>query len=160
VATSLLLLIGATLVMRSAEAAQHADTGVDSRNVISVTLDLKPGGYDAAHGVDFYQRLLDEVRSRGNVESATLSAIYPLTMVPYPGRPVVIEGYASSKEEDLTFGSNVITPDYFKTLRIPLLAGREFERRDDAAAPEVAIVNETLARRFWGTPQNAIGKRL
>ena len=54
--------------------------------------------------------------------------------------------------EDLAFLSNVVGPDYFRTLRIGLLAGREFETRDDGPAPPVAIVNETLARRFWSDP--------
>jgi hypothetical protein len=55
---------------------------------------------------------------------------------------------------------NSVGPDYFKTLRIKMLAGREFEEADDAAAPKVAIVNETMARRFWDSPEGAIGKRI
>ena len=66
---------------------------------------------------------------------------------------MVIEGYASGVGEDLAFLSNVVAPEYFRTLTIGLLAGREFESRDDAAAPPVAIVNETLARRFWSGPE-------
>ena len=62
--------------------------------------------------------------------------------------------------EDLAFLTNVVAPEYLRTLTIGLVAGREFESRDDPAAPPVAIVNETLARRFWSDPSAAIGQRL
>jgi hypothetical protein len=63
-------------------------------------------------------------------------------------------------DEDLVFLYNTVAPDYFRTLRIPLAAGRDFTREDTADAAPAAIVNETLARRMWQTPENAIGKRL
>ena len=72
----------------------------------------------------------------------------------------MIDGHASGVGEDLAFLTNVVAPEYFRTLTIGLVAGREFESRDDAAAPPVAIVNETLARRFWSDPSAAIGQRL
>ncbi len=59
----------------------------------------------------------------------------------------------------MLFLYNIVSPDYFRTLRIPLLAGRDFTRTDDAGAQPAVIVNETLARRFWQTPENAVGKR-
>jgi hypothetical protein len=81
-------------------------------------------------------------------------------MVDEGERQVTIDGYAPRRDEDLTFLSNVVSPDYFRTLAIGIIAGREFEDRDDVAASPVAFVNETLARRFWGTPTEAIGRRL
>ena len=64
------------------------------------------------------------------------------------------------QDEELAFLWNPVAPDYFRTLKIGVLAGREFERRDDAAAAPVAIVNETMARRFWGGPAQALGQRI
>ena len=75
-------------------------------------------------------------------------------------RAVTIEGYAPRADEDLSSSSTSSAPDYFRTLKIPLLAGREFTRTDDKNATPAVIVNETLARRMWQTPENAIGKRL
>jgi putative ABC transport system permease protein len=108
----------------------------------------------------FYERLLDASRADAGVESATLAMAYPMTMVDGPGQPVTVEGYEPRRDEDLSFLFNIVAPDYFRTLRIGLLAGREFARQDDPDASQVAIVNETLARRFWGGPSNAIGKRI
>ena len=73
---------------------------------------------------------------------------------------VWIEGYEARPDEDLSFLSNTVGPDYFTTLKIRLIAGREFEARDDGTAEAVAMVNETMARRFWGEPARAIGQRL
>ena len=76
-------------------------------------------------------------------------------MVDRERQKVTIDGYEPRRDEDLAFLSNIVAPDYFRTLHIGLVAGREFEDRDDAAAMPVAIVNETLARRFWGGGQEA-----
>ena len=108
----------------------------------------------------FYRHLLDAARADAGIESATLAAYTPLAFLDTPARRVAIEGYEPRRGEDLAFMSNTIGPDYFRTLRIALLAGREFEDRDDETAAPVAIVNSTLAQRFWGGAANAIGKRV
>jgi hypothetical protein len=74
--------------------------------------------------------------------------------------PIAIDGYEPRRGEDLAFMSNIVGSDYFRTLRINLRAGRSFEDRDDEASAPVAIVNDTLAQRFWGGASNAIGKRI
>ena len=160
VAVSVLLLVGAGLVARSLGAAEQADTGFDADHVISMSLDLGPNGYDEPRGRVFYERLLDASRADAGVESATLAMTYPMTMVDGPSQPVAVEGYEPRQDEDLSFLFNVVAPDYFRTLRIGLVAGREFTRQDDPETTQAAIVNETLARRFWGSPSNAIGKRV
>jgi hypothetical protein len=73
---------------------------------------------------------------------------------------VAIEGYEPRRGEDLALMSNTVASDYFRTLRIDVVAGREFEDRDDERAAPVVIVNHTLAQRFWGGAANAIGKRI
>jgi putative ABC transport system permease protein len=73
---------------------------------------------------------------------------------------VAIAGYEPRRDEDLAFLSNTVGPDYFRTLRIPLMAGRAFEDRDNERAAPVTIVNNTLAERFWDGAANAIGQWL
>ena len=160
VAVSVLLLVGSGLVARSLDAARAADLGFDATNVISIALDLKPSGYDDARGRAFFDDLLTAIRAEPGVESATLAANHPMTLVDSGVQRVWIEGYEARPDEDLSFLSNTVGPDYFTTLKIRLIAGREFEARDDRDAETVAMVNETMARRFWGEPARAIGQRL
>ena len=160
VAVSLVLLVGAGLALRSAAAARDADGGFDATNVTAVSFDLQPRGYDAARGRVFITRLLDALDAEPGFESASLAVYMPLSLVETAPRAITIEGYAPRSDEDLSFLNNVVGPGYFRTLRIPLVAGREFARTDDQAATPVVVINETLARRMWETPANAIGKRL
>ena len=160
VAVSLLLLVGSGLVTRSLDAARRAYPGYDASHVSAVSVDLKQNGYDEARGRVFYSRLLDAVKADGGVESATLAAYTPVAFLDTPSRRVALDGYEPRRDEDLAFLSNIIGPDYFRTLRITVTAGREFEERDDQNAAPVAIVNNTLAQKFWGGAANAIGKRL
>lgn len=160
VAVSLLLLVGAGLVMRSLDAARHADVGYDAHQVATVGVDLRQNGYDETRGRAFYRRLLDAARADAATEGATLAAFEPLAFLDTPARPVAIDGYEPRRDEDLAFMFNAIGPGYFRMLRIKLNAGREFEDRDDTAAAPVAIVNNTFAERFWGGAGRAIGKRV
>ncbi|HEX7136273.1 MAG TPA: ADOP family duplicated permease, partial [Vicinamibacterales bacterium] len=160
VAVSLLLLVGSGLVARSLDAARRANPGFDRNHVTSLEVDVKLNGYDETRGRMFYRTLLDEVRADSGVESATLAAYNPLALVDTLSRRLTVEGYEPRKGEDVAFMNNTVGPDYFRTLRISMLAGREFEDRDDEKGAPVAIVNSTLARRFWGGMQDAIGKRV
>lgn len=160
VAVSLVLLVAAGLVFRGLENARGLDAGFDPRAVGSVSLDLQPGGYTKTTGPVFLERLLREIRSDASIESASVARWVPLTLVDTGTEPVDVEGYEPRADEELAFMSNTVGPDYFAALRIKLLAGREFEEGDDPSAPKVAIVNETMARRFWESPEGAIGKRI
>ncbi len=160
VAVSLLLLVGAGLVTRSLEAARHANPGFDQSHVTSLAVDLQQNGYDEARGRVFYRHLLDAARADAGIESATLAAYDPLAFLETRAQRVAIDGYEPRRGEDLSFLSNTVGPDYFRTLRIDLMAGRAFEDRDDETAAPVAVVNNTLAQRFWGGAANAIGKRI
>jgi predicted permease len=160
VAVSLLLLVGAGLVTRSLEAARRANPGFDQSHVTTLAVDVKQNAYDEARGRVFYRQLLDAVRADRGIESATLAAYSPLAFLDTPARRVAIEGYEPRRGEDLAFMSNAVGSDYFRTLRIPLTAGRGFEDRDDETAAPVAVVNNTLAQRFWGGAATAIGKRV
>jgi predicted permease len=160
VAVSLLLLVGAGLVMRSLEAARGANPGFDQHHVTTLAVDVKQNAYDESHGRVFYRQLLDTARADPEIESATLAAYNPLAFLETRPERVTIESYEPRRGEDVSFMSNTIGPDYFRTLRIPLMAGRAFEDRDDETAAPVAVVNSTLAQRFWGSAAHAIGKRI
>lgn len=160
VAVSLVLLVGAGLVFRGLETARGIDAGFDPRAVGSAAVDLQPGGYTKVSGPVFLERLLREVRSDASIESATVARNVPLGLVDTGTELVEIEGYQPRADEDLQIMFNSVGADYFATLRITMLAGREFEDRDDASVQKVAIVNETMARRFWESPEGAIGKRV
>jgi predicted permease len=160
VAVSLLLLVGAGLATRSVEAARRADPGFDASHVTALSVDVKQNGYDESHGRVFYRKLLDDARGDAGVESATLAEYTPLGFLDTPPRRLSVEGYEPRRGEDLACMSNIVGPDYFRTLRVPVMAGRDFEGRDDEDAAPVAVVNRTLAHRFWGGAANAIGKRI
>src|SRR6185436_9819735 len=160
VAVSLLLIVGTGLVVRSLRAAQTADTGFDARNVASLALDVKPSGYDEDRGRAFYQRLLDTARADPGVESAALASALPLMLVDGSSHALEIDGVPPQRGEDRRVPTNVVSPDYLRTLRIPLLTGRDFTQADTPSVRLVAIVNETMARQYWTTPAQALGRRL
>jgi predicted permease len=161
IAAALVLLISAGLLLRSVRAMEAADVGFDPQDVVSVQLDIKPDGYDDARGRVLYEQLTDSLRRHPGIEAAAVAAYPPLRLVPGGDvRRITIEGYVARDDEDLSFQYNVVSPSYFATLRIPMLAGREFDEHDTQDAPLAAIVNETMARRYWGGPENAIAKRV
>jgi predicted permease len=160
VAVSLLLLIGAGLTTRSVEVARRTYPGFDARHVTAIELNVKQNRYDESRGREFYRRLLDTARADPTVESTTLAAYHPLGFLDTRSQRVAIEGYEPRRSEDLAFMSNTVSSDYFRTLRIPIAAGRAFDDRDNETGAPVAIVNATLAQRFWGGAANAIGKRV
>jgi len=160
VAVSLLLLVCSGLVARSVDAARRANPGFDVTNVTAVAVDLKQNSYDEARGRVFYRHLLAAARGDAGIESATLAAFIPMGFQDTPARRIAVDGYEPRREDDMAFMYNVIGTDYFRTLRIVLIRGREFEDRDDPAGAPVAIVNETMAQRFWGSADKAMGKRI
>ena len=160
IAVSLALLVGAGLMSRSVEAARRSNPGFDAAHVASLGVDVRQNGYDEAGGRVFYRKLLAAARADGGVQSATLAEYTPLGFLDTRSTRVAIEGYEPRRGEDLVFMSNTVAPDYFRTLRIGLVAGRAFEDRDDETGAPVIVVNTTLAQRFWGGAGGALGKRV
>ena len=160
VAVSLLLLVGAALVVRSLDAAQTAQVGFDERHVAAVTVDLRSSGYDRERGAAFYDRLLDALRAQAGIETASLASSPPLTLVDSNSNDTAIEDREPRTGEDMRFLVTTVSPDYLQTLRIPLMTGRDFALNDRGESLPVAIVNETMATRFWGSPAAALGNRV
>jgi putative ABC transport system permease protein len=157
VAVSLVLLICAGLFTRSLQHAHNIDPGFETERVLTVPLDLEPVGYNEARGGLFYRQLLDQVERVPGVQSASLAEIIPLTLSRSHGR-VAVEGYEAPDGNYPDVDNNIVGPRYFETMGIPVVAGREFTPQD-ASAPRVVVVNETMARRFWPR-QSPLGRRL
>ena len=158
VAGSLMLLIIAGLFMRSLGAAQQTSLGFNPSNVINLSMDPKEMGYTAAQSREFYKTLIDHVRGLPGVLSVSTTAAVPMGYV-FKNDTLAIDGYQSpSGQPAPNLLYNVISPDYFETMRIPMARGRIFTDADDEKAQYVAIVNETMAKRFW-PDQDPLGRR-
>ena len=161
VAVSLLLLFAAGLFIRSLRNTQNADPGFQIANGFVMTYDLGLAKYNTARGKLFHQDLLSRVRALPGVRGASLAEFVPLGGGGNKS-PLYVAGEATTDaplDEDSLLSHAAITTDYFRTMGIPLLRGRDFNDSDAPRAPKVVIVNETLARRI--TPDgNAIGKQI
>jgi len=153
VALSLVVLICAGLCVKSLRELQAIDPGFEPAKVMTASFDLGQNGYNEARGRQFISQLSERVAALPGVESVSFARIVAFSDVPWIG-PANIEG-AKQQRANLNF----ISPNYFQTLGIPLVRGREFTSQDTASAPLVFIVNEAAARRYW-PGQEAIGKRL
>jgi putative ABC transport system permease protein len=159
VALSLLLLIGAGLLLRSFGRLLGVDPGFDGHNVLTMNVSLPTVKYaKPAQQIAFFDELLRRVSVLPGVRGAAISATLPLTWKRIT--PVLPEGQPNVPLAERPFVDiEAISPQWFQTMRVPLRAGREFSAADNADAPKVVIVNETFARRFWGD-QNPLDKRI
>ncbi len=148
IALSLVLLIGASLFLKSLRAAQDIDPGFDADSVLLAAVDPNLQGYDEAKVRGFYQRLASAAFSLPGVVSVGLADAAPIQLGTQQWG-VEIEGYVPATNERMNLDFAIVTPGYFETLRIPILRGREFGTEDGADGQGALIVNETMARRFW-----------
>jgi len=157
VALSVIVLVGAGLCVRSLQKLQAIDEGFDPAKALVMSADVSLSGYDKERGLRFFPELIERVKLLRGVEAVSLAA-----QVPLGGgisSPMKAEGYAPKPGEDMSSDFNIVGTDYFRTMKIPLLQGREFVQSDTTTAPQVVIINETAARRFW-PDQNPVGRRL
>ena len=160
VALALVLLSGAGLLMRSFYHLQSMDLGFDPHDVLTFRTNLPAAKYktDEAQAA-FYHRALERLRSIPGVTAAGAAQIFPLAGDDYIlgfeqiGKPPVATGNSPSA------AYYAATPGYFHALRIPIVRGRDFTERDNAAAMPVAIVSETMARQFY-PGENPLGQRI
>jgi len=158
-ALSTVALISAGLFVRSLREAYEADPGFDPHRVLLASFDPFLSGHDDNHGREFYRRLIERVRTLPGVQSVTLARRLPLTLSGIAFANVVIDGYTPAKDEDMHLNYETVGPDYFRTMRIPLVQGRDFDERDNEHARGVVIINETMARHYW-TGGDALGRRI
>ena len=159
VSLAVVLLIGASLLIESMFHMLHESPGFDPQGVLAFNLDLPDARYGKpAQSADFFKSLLEKVRAVPGVKSA--SAVMPLPLTSNSLRTSFeIEGRPMAKSDLPRTFIRAVGLDYFGTMRIPLVAGREFNERDDRHAPHVIIINQTLARKFF-SGENPIGKHM
>lgn len=159
VALAMVLLVSAGLFIRTLQAARTVDTGFAARDGFVGALDLQAGNYDDTTGRLLYRRVVDEVRGLPGVTAVAVGQRLPLTMTDSSDRAVDVEGYQAAPNEEMTVYYQSIGPGYFDAIALPLLQGRDFTERDASTAPDVVIVNRTMAQRYW-PDGHAIGGRV
>ena len=159
VSLGFVLLVGAGLLIRSVQEIRTASPGFATEDVLTTGLDLFSAGYDAQRAKSFQDELLDRVHALPGVKSVAFARVRPFSYLPYSAAPVFVEGYLAAPDEQPAEEYNEVGPAYFATVGIPLQSGRDFTRDDNETAPLVAVVNETMAAKYW-RGENPVGKRL
>ncbi|MEY2580076.1 MAG: hypothetical protein QOI49_2900, partial [Verrucomicrobiota bacterium] len=161
VALSLMLLVGAGLLIKSFLRLQEVRPGFNARSVLIANLSLPGAKYKDQQFVEFLRQLNERLEAVPGVQAAGASVNLPLNASGYAiGRGFIPEGRPLTVDEAKDAMFSTITGDYFRALQIPLLSGRTFQPRDNSDGPKVVIINETTAKRHFGSPAAAIGKRL
>lgn len=162
ISLSVVLLIGAGLLIRSYGRITRANPGFDAHNVLSFRLSLPAARYRTPEAVSlFYDELGKRLEALPGVESVGSNYQLPLSSVALAWEPIGIEGYEPKApgDERIITSSAYVSPDYFQAMGIPLVHGRAFTMQDDRHSTPVAIVDDRLAARFWPN-ESALGKRL
>ena len=158
VALSFLLLFGAGLFVRSLQNLRTTDTGVALDNLVTFQLSPALNGYTEERGAQFYRDLLERLRSAPGVKSAGQAAV-PILSGDEWDSSMSVEGHKAADGEDMQAFMNALSPGYFETMQIPILAGRDFRESDQTDDAKVAIVNEKFARHFF-KGASPIGRRI
>jgi predicted permease len=155
---SLMLLIVAGLFVRSLLNVGHANLGFDPSNVLNFTIDPHQTGYNEAQAQEFLKNLLPRVRALPGVETASLATTVPMGGI-HLGWGLKIDGYQPPPGQSApSAGYNAVSPQYFDTMRIPVLRGSGIHDSDDQNSQYVAVINEAMAEKYWHG-ENPIGRR-
>ena len=149
VSLSLLLLIGAGLFVQSLRNLKTLNPGFEVKNLLAFDVDPTMSRYDPKWSTDYYRRLHERLSALPGVESHTF-AVVPLLEDDEWDNWVTIEGYSAKQDERPDPHMQYCSPGFFKTLKIPVLLGRDFNERDVAGAPKVGIVNQKFVKRYLG----------
>jgi len=145
---SLLLLIGAGLFLRSLANAGTIDPGFDSSNLVMMSVNLRLSGYSEERGRQFFEEAGERLGSLPGMETVTVSSAVPLSLFG-SRRGTFIEGYGRRPGEDMEFHFSIVGPEYFETMKIPIVLGRGLGPQDREGSLNAVVVNETFAGRFW-----------
>jgi len=158
ISLSLLLLICAGLFIRSFMSAQQINPGFNSHSVLIASYDLFTAGYSNASGAEFDRQLVAKLEALPGIQSVALSDRVPLG---FGGGSTSVkpEGYVSQANESMETQVAIITPNYFQTLQIPMVKGRDFTMQDMKNSQRVVIVSEAFVNHYWPN-QEALGKQL
>jgi predicted permease len=156
VAVSLVLLIGAGLLVRGLQQAHSTDVGFDQKNLVVARMDLTSQGYDEVRAATIHQQLFERLKALPEIKSVSLAQV-----APFAGRGdagIEIEGANTSQRSALTVGFNSVSAEYFQTLGIRLRRGRLFTEQDARSGQSPAVISQAMANRFW-PGDDPIGKR-
>ena len=156
IALSMALLVAAGLFTRSLFNISRVDLGLQIDNLVTFGVSPELNGYTPERSLMLFQRLEDELRATAGVVSVTSSFVAALAGSDWSSS-VRVQGFKSGPDVDNDASFNGVSPGYFKTMGVPLIAGREFTHADSLKAPKVAIVNEEFARKF-NLGRDAVGK--
>ncbi len=158
VALSIVLLIGAGLLVRSLWQLQQVNPGFAAENVLAMEVSLPTARYEEGEQMPFYQRLEERIRSIAGVAEVGAINILPLSNN-YDSRGIQVEDRPMPEGQGFGPQARSITPGYFRAMQIPLIRGREFDERDIESAQRVVIISRTMAEKYW-PGQDALGKRI
>ncbi len=161
VALALVLMTGAGLMIRSFVKLQSVDPGFDPKNTLTLSLSLPSTRYDTvAKQAGFFDQLLERLQAIPGVESVGAANVLPLDETGLAGFSYKVEDQSEDETTEDQFATYFLaSPDYFRSLRIPVIEGRSFTAADQKNAAPVVVVNQSFARRHWPT-ESAIGKRI
>lgn len=148
VSIAMIVLVGAGLLVSSFSRLAQVKPGFSTAGELTFNLQPPIARYRGRRVLDLYAAVIERLRHLPGVQSVAGSAFLPLDTTAW-NLPLTIEGRVAAPEEQISAQYHSVTPDYFHTLGIPLLAGRSFTERDDAQAPGVIVINQTMARRYW-----------
>ncbi len=144
------VLVACGLLVRTLWNVVHRDPGFATDNTLVASIDLARAGYSEDKGLAFQRALLERLRALPGVSNASLTSYVPMGLSGGGNvRDVAIAGYQPGKDESMSIVTDSVALDYFKTMQIPILQGREFNDQDVPTAPCVAIVNQDMARKYW-----------
>jgi putative ABC transport system permease protein len=160
IGVTVVLLVGAGLLARSFATLRRVDPGFDVRNLLVLRIAPDVTRYRGQLVIDYYARVLDSIRELPGVRSAAAVTVLPMSTIGSDFyRPYWLEGARPEGNAVPQANVRMATPDYFTTLGLALVAGREFSPQDTVTAPRVVIINESLARSAW-PGQDAIGRTI
>jgi putative ABC transport system permease protein len=159
IALSLVLLTGAGLLIRSFVRLQSVDLGFNPERLLTLRVELSDGkSQDLTRRVSFYQQVIERVRALPGVEAVGIVNAAPIVS-PGMRSAIVVEDKPDPPPGQPQLANNrVVNPDYFRTLGVPLLKGRPLSAQDNLQTPAVAMINQAMARRYWGD-EDPVGKR-
>jgi predicted permease len=157
IALSFLLLVGSGLLIRTLRNLLEMDLGFDGRNLSLASVDLGLAGYTESRARQFYTQVPERVQSSAGVRSAAWAATAPASGW-HIADDLVLENSGLGRDQRINADLNWVSPEFFSTLGIPVIAGRNFTSQDREGAPRVAIVTASTARRFW-PGKDAVGQR-
>ena len=164
VALTLVLLVGAGLLVRSAFHASRVETGFNPENLLTMTISLPANKFDFDQNAVFARDAIEAVQSLSSISDAAAVLGVPMGAGNYSGTGGVIEGYVPVNDsEEPIFNTRVVSPSYFATLQIPIVAGRAFELSDEEGlqrgGPRSIMVSESFAQRYWPN-LNPLGRHI